>query len=1155
MAQTLVNDKPLNSRVTSIEIAESLRQSDRAGQRSNAIPTFGKYLRRGDRFQPTWDAIGGATGLASLMVEFSVRDVRAICHRLGRTATAQNARDERRIAMGELVDILYGTANPDKRPLQSFYQCILPACDLAVVQEWESKVDWTFRQQKSLLLAHREPYESRILNDIFSPGADLTFADTEKLMGGNMAFSRVILEKLGTVDGNTRIPCDTFTGLIMPVLKRLLHRRYDDESRDEWLGLVIRIIQNHAAEFKTKLTLETGGLIRYIIQRWVDTGRDRKVPEKYLAQVLTLREPNDRNMLNTIYITLDAPKRLNPITRYQLLRLLFQHMREFRLDLEDQSPTGLAKLKAVSSTPGTWPIDLLLSIDKVKAFDLVEKLEKLHPGRNFLMCPSRHSILQQTRELGQAEGDVEILKTLLSRALPDRDPHWMSRVREVVQERKKKATESRGPEGRAFWAKSTFNLCVATGNLEILLETTSWARRFNKDSLTTFELYNKGLLTTEEFESLMCAIPKHENDEAAPVATLEMVKRDIELADQLLIMLTQTAIMAISEPGFQRSRWTHLLHLTRVVADARLASLNGFNAISETSDPGNLTAIVWKPTMDTLLKVEALLRSPAAQALLGPTKQIEAPAVEILRRLPYATAAVKADLVDHFIKGIIAHLGPEALKPQMSSIVSVVLQVAHSDQPSLASPFIRDIIKNGDDSSWHRRVLNKGFLQSLPATAAREFVEGMADAMHELMKKQNARPWVEGQPPAIKVTTIKMMAQVLEGNLFLDPALSCRILVTLLAEARHIDARMTIVSSLLTTVMNPTCPSSLQSQIIEALEFHVIPIAAQLGERRPTTEGDWQSQTLPDVSGETPILDMLVDRTFAMPSERKLRTDLLRIVTSILSQSASNNGRWVEEFLKRKNFTLTPGERLPVGPVSFKNIAFVFSACTTSMPLTLFDTLREVVLVNIAPSSTVENITEMVKSDSKLVNSNAGKHWLRQYDNKSEVLDFVLTRAIAVLGQKDFSTGGEVTVPDLQQFLLQPSIASEVDNFASRVSDLIDILLSRQLPYHDDFWLLKDTVIKIANNLEPLDVAFKLGRLDEVSTLKDPPMSAYLRMEIVSSLLEVADNAGEASARIGRLIVFGLKTSAAERFREVGSGLEFKLMKRGLKGWFLKAQS
>ncbi|KAM0583507.1 hypothetical protein ACHAP6_008256 [Verticillium nonalfalfae] len=567
MAQLLVNDKPLNGRVTSIEIAESLRQSDRAGQRSKAIPTFGKYLRRGDRFQPTWDAIGGATGLASLMVEFSVRDVRNMCHRLGRTATAQKARDARRTAM------------------------------------------------------------------------DLTIADTKKLVGGDMAFSRVILEKLGTVDDNARIPCDTFTGLIMPVLKRQLHRRYDDESRDEWLGLVIRIIQNHPAEFKTKLTLETGGLIRYIIQRWVDTGRDRKVLEKYLAQVLSLREPNERNMLNTIYISLDAPKRLNPITRYQLLRLFFQHMREFRLDLEDQSPTGLAKLKAVSSTPGTWPIDLLLSIDKAKAFDLVENLEKLYPGRNFLMCPSRHSILQQTRELGQTEGDVEILKTLLSRALPDRDPHWMSRVKEVVKERRKKATESRGPEGRAFWAKSTFNLCVATGNLELLLETTSWARRrFNKDSLATFELYNKGLLSTEEFENLMCAIPKHESDDTAPVATLDMVKRDIDLADQLLIMLTQTAIMAISEPGFQRSRWTQLLHLPRVVADARLAISNDFDAISKSSDPGTLTAIVWKPTMVTLLKVEALLRSPAAQALLGPTKQIEAPAVEILRRLPSEAA-------------------------------------------------------------------------------------------------------------------------------------------------------------------------------------------------------------------------------------------------------------------------------------------------------------------------------------------------------------------------------------------------------------------------------------------------------------------------------------------------------------------------------------
>ncbi|KAM0277597.1 hypothetical protein ACHAQH_005716 [Verticillium albo-atrum] len=1236
MAQPGVKDAPSHKRVTSAELAQRLRQSERAGERSTAIPTFGKYLRRGDRFQPTWDAIGGAMGLADLMAEFSVRDVRFVCQRLGRTATAINARAERRAVMGELVAILYSNTNPDTRPLQSFYQTIIPACEPRVVQEWESKVNWTFRQQRSLFLAHRQQYEMKVLEDIFSPNADSTFADIKKLVNGNMPFCRAILETLEAADENARIPNDTVNLLIMPVLKRLLHRRYGDETRDNWLGLVVRCFQAHANQFKTNLSIDANGLIRYTIQRWTDTRRDQRVLGTYLQQLLSLRDAGRGNTLNMIHTALNVPKRLKPSGRYQLLQLMFQHMQEFQHDLEDGSPEGLAKLKAASSITNLWPTHLLLSIDKTKAFDLFERLEKVNPGRSFLGRPSRQSILQQTNSPGEVGGDVEVLRAMLSRALPDREPRWLDRVKEVAQQRKKKATESREPEARAFWAKSTFNLCVAAGDLELLLETTHWARRFNKDSLTTFELYNKGALTTVELTDLLCAIPKHEDDEPAPAVTLDMVKRDINLANQIMITLTQTAIMAVSEPGFQRNRWSDLLRLPKAVSDQRLASLNPFKAITEAFDAADMTAIVWKPTIDTLLRLEAMLRSPSAQALLGPSTQIEAPAVNILWKLPYATAVVQADLIDFFIKAIVIHQGPEALKAQIGNIVGVVLRLAHSDQPSLASPFIRDIIKNGDDSSWHRRVLNKGFMQSLPAAAARDFIQSMADGMHELMKEQNARPWVEGQAPVIKVTTVKMIAQVLEGNLFLDPATSCSILVTLLTEARHIDARITIISSLLTTMMEPTCSPSLQIQILEALETRVVPIAAQLSERRPTTEEDWQAETLPDVSDETPILNILISKANAMPSGNENRTRLVQIVMSILEQSAMNNKRWIQAFLEKNDFRLDPGESLPVGPVSFRTLASIFADWTASMPLSLFNMFRETVLVNMAPSPGIERITKTVKWDGKLVSSNAGKHWVAQFDGQRQAFDNGLTKAIVVLLGRESPAGGEVTIPMVQQFVLaaaerlvrrgdsvyplvekfgihracstradwqawktncvpviqdlitkvedmrgqrlhgilpstfrlrihllrmpsasskEPSVASEIDAFVSKVSGLVDYLAARRLPYHDDFWLLKDTVMRISGHLEPLGIAVKLGRLEGVMRLEEPPLSAYLQMELVLGLLESAERApSEEVAQDARSLVLGFKKCDAERLRELGVQVEEKLRKQGGKGWYLKAQ-
>ncbi|KAM0330968.1 hypothetical protein ACHAQA_003925 [Verticillium albo-atrum] len=809
-------------------------------------------------------------------------------------------------------------------PLQRFYQGIIPACELSVVQAWEPKVKWTHSEQKTLLFAHRKQHETKFLNDVFSPDTIMTFAENKQLFRGNVPFCKVILEKLEATDDDILIPRDLVDGLIMPLLKRLSSKNFDDETRDNFLGLVVRCFQKHAIYLKTELDLRRGGLVYYTLQRWIDTRRDQKLLQSYLTQLLSLRETSRWNTIGSVHNTLQALKGLNASNRYRLLRLLFQYMQEYRLDLEDESPAGLARLKAASSSKDLWPSLLLMSIDRDKAYALFEKLERLHPGVSFLACPSPGSVLCQTHAPGDPGGDVEVFRTILSRSVPTREPLWLDRVQAVVKERKKKATESREPEGRAYWASSAFSLCVAASDLSLLLETSTWARRFNRDSLTTSHLYNDKVLGTRELQSLLCAIPKRGDEESIVNSTVESVNKDIDRANQVLLVLIETAVMAIPEPGFHRSKWNTILHLPKVVADERLCRSDSFKAIAKASDKeASIADIVWKPTMDTLLRLEAMLRAPAAQALLGPYTQIDAPAVDILRGVRGAPAAVLANLVEYFIQGIVTHLGPEALKAQMGNIVEVVLRLADSDQPSLASPFIRDIIKNGNDSSWHRRVLNTRFLQALPAAAAHDFIQNMASAMHDLMKEQNARPWVEGQAPVIKVTTVKMMAQVLEGNLFLDPASSCGILVSLLTEVRHIDARITIVSSLMATLMEPTCSLPLQHQILDALETRVVPIAAQLNERRPTTEEDWHAAALPDIGDQTPLLSLLVQKAGADVLSDENKTRLVRIIINILQQSAVNNNRWMHAFLEKNGFRLDPGERLPVGPVNIRILVSV----------------------------------------------------------------------------------------------------------------------------------------------------------------------------------------------------------------------------------------
>lgn len=160
------------------------------------------------------------------MAEFSVRDVRAMCSLLGRTASAQKARTARRAGLREPLRLLCDRPMDD-RPLSAFYQDIVPACSLEVVEEWERErgVEWTPRQLDRLFHGHREQHERKFLEDIFSLDAGgLAFSKERRLFRGNLAFNEQILQILFDKDPKptVRIPSDFMDELVKPLLKPLL---------------------------------------------------------------------------------------------------------------------------------------------------------------------------------------------------------------------------------------------------------------------------------------------------------------------------------------------------------------------------------------------------------------------------------------------------------------------------------------------------------------------------------------------------------------------------------------------------------------------------------------------------------------------------------------------------------------------------------------------------------------------------------------------------------------------------------------------------------------------------------------------------------------------------------------------------------------------
>jgi hypothetical protein len=1045
------------SRRDESKIAENLRQTQSAKKRKYAIVHFTKGLRRADRFQPAWDAIGGASGLASTMAEFSVSELRELCKRLGHTTSALQVRPQRRAALGELVTILY-QGREDGRPLSRFYQDIVPACSIELVQRFEKEknIEWTPSQAKHLFFGHREHYEAKFLEDIFSEGKQLTFYHQRRVFRGNVAFIEKILTRLLLLphDDKIHIPYDLIKEVVMPLLKRLYKSKYDEDTRNKYLDLVLRCVQRHKAQLTPQLSPAQGGLLQYTVDRWSDAPKGSESKQKmeaYLVQAIELSAIVEIPYgLQGVRETVCVSPRLSHEKRYDFFRLLLLHTSQYRMDIESDSEEDIAPLRRFSRQ--AWPSNLFFCMDHKRSLRLFEKLDKLFPRNEFLVAGgSGGTILAQTQGhiKHSSFGDVEILRALLIRKSKSQNeyPGWYERTRELIKERKTNAQQSREAVERAYWAKSALHLCVAFGDLETLNNTVIWSRRFIKDPLTSSTLFRGEVFKTREIEDLLGAIPDGDVDspEAVVSFTATLVRKDIELANQILINIVETVTVALGEPGFRPGDWTWLFHLVKSVADHRMSWLGVFFK-NLTKCPKSdreqcereLMETIWKPTTDVLIQAGATVRYPILEAMRGNSfyntlislsngnsmKGIYV--YHILSKTPLS-APLLAELARFLIDQMRARLGSEAMKVQMSSIVSIVNRLAASDQPSLACPFIRDLILGDEgaeeNSSWHRDLLSKGFLSVLPAKAAKEVLYTMASAMKEKMREQNqntdsrenvdmtiggteegaSKESTKHQGPSIKVTTVKMLAQILEHNLFMAPSSSCDILIGLLAEARHIDIRITVTNSLFAIMEDPTCPSSLRQRVLDAMEEYIVPAVAQLNERRGLTESDWaeaatSNTSPPSVGEETPLYQLLTYKLLQGNLNKEDKARLAQLIMGSLEQSAANNARWMKLFLSKNNFSLDENEELPHLPVHINLFSQLFLGHMHYIPTSVFNMIRSACLINIDPSPGIKRITRTIREDRDLVNSKAGKHWLSQFgENGHDSLKFGVLQAAQTL--------------------------------------------------------------------------------------------------------------------------------------------------------------
>jgi hypothetical protein len=993
--------------------------------------------------------------LANLIAEFSLRDVKAICRHLGRTASAQHARPERQASLSELIRLLHedGHVQKDPRPLRQYYRDIVPACDLDLVREWDDggRAEWTRFQRTCLFGSHREWHQKRFLKDLSFAGAAqacISFSAETRLFRGNLAFSKTILLTLiEDKEAGSRIPRDFMSEFAMPQLQTLVRRRkYDDEIRNEFLNLVVRCIQVHAQELASHLD----ELVRYTIQQWsvartkrvakiAATTASKEQTELCLGRLIELMSPQHDQLrsLKTIFSGLLLSRKTN-VDSYELLRLILRHARGYVLDIDDDTPSALSRLRELTAQGNLWPMELFLYLDVADAIGLFERLSAADVTGNFLTPERRfhgylRTVLEQERLLGSSRGDAEIVRYLLltkSKKEGADDPAWLVRARTLVHERRKKSEEGREWQQREFWAKSAMNLCVAAGDMEMLDDTILWARRFNNQPLVARGLYNTLTFRTEEIRDLLSAVTvgQHKDGEDAPSDRAAAVTKAIKTSGRILVHLMETIKMTLSQPQAEKKHWETLIHLPKLVVDHRLEKKNAalFHTLFEPAALGSdylssgAVEMVWKPTIDTLVMAEGLLSSSSGLST-------QATGTDVFHRLPGRSGKIRVDLTSFLLQRMRMHLGSEGLRLQMHKVVELVTSVAHSDQPWLAIPFIRDLILDGEgaDSAWHRQLLSVSFLSSLPYKAVRGLLYAMVDAMRERMREQNERPRKEmgddddgkkavSRPSTIKVTTVKMMAQLLQDSQIIGASATCDMLLSLLAEARHIDTLVAIVSSLLSTLKGSTHSPEIHTRILDALEASLSPVLPRLSQRRALSEADWAAvesggAELPNVEDEKPLITLLLhcqDYDSKVMS-REARERLMELLVRVPAQSALHNARWNKLFLARNGFFLDKGERLPTAPACQEVSVNLLSRFPAHIPASTLTMLCDMALVNLDPTPGIARVTDAVKADRDLVNSNAGRHWLAQFDNPGvKALERFGLLVAASLLQRAVAAGG-----------------------------------------------------------------------------------------------------------------------------------------------------
>ncbi|KAG9186062.1 hypothetical protein G6011_02618 [Alternaria panax] len=369
--------------------------------------------------------------------------------------------------------------------------------------------------------------------------------------------------------------------------------------------------------------------------------------------------------------------------------------------------------------------------------------------------------------------------------------------------------------------------------------------------------------------------------------------------------------------------------------------------------------------------------------------------------------------------------------------MELLARLGESDRPGLAmQSVVRTVLDRPESSSWHRKLLKPSFLRRLPATQAESCIEAFTDGLVSMLRTKDRTRKNSGSEKVastdkshVKVTTRKMLAQILQNLDLIGTDYALSVLRTLSKMDTHVDVRLNIIKSLLVLL-----GSGSQKQSREALTLlgSFVPLAGALDERAPLNEARWvkceQDLSLPELqpgisgttSSDSPILVALVEYL----RDEKIATSGIQsfvdqIIMPILQNLRDQTARWAALFLRKYGLEDTLlGDfsipSIPRDPSVNRTLLSMEDGKMSYIPRTVLEEYVTYMSFRAALPASIRAMNERLAADPALRSLPEVETWMRLYGQTLDVEgDFDI---LGLLDQtSDSSNDGAITPKLIEQ--------------------------------------------------------------------------------------------------------------------------------------------